>query len=424
MKQSRSNRTVRLVGAFLLAAGVFTACDQGTVGIFATIEAEEKITTRNLVDNASITGLVLANLGGTERYFALANNKVFQREKSGVDWSAIENPGGYLGQFIAGVNTSSEPSGDPVIDEEVYAVFADVNSDDYRIYALQSDLTWATTPTYNPSDVSITGMLGWDRASDGASGVVISQSAAGERTFYSWSGAVSGTPGATHAKGASVLTNGDDLRDIATTVNETTAGAGGVAGEIAFLIGRQGGSFYLPASALGASDTAYEALLFDAAADPDVYFTSQRGVGVRGGDGTADDIVVLVDESDNISVSDDNGATWQRIDSATGRSYTDILWVPQIGDSGAFVVGTETRELENTVRRGYYHAFLTGSSGDYGFSMSNDLGNNYDGSDLAVSAIDSFRLFDSNQLFALTYGLGLWSTRYTEGSTTPIWTWE
>lgn len=418
MKHSTFSLAIRLATSVLLSVTLFVACDQGTVGIFATIEAEEKITTRNLVDNASIVGLVLATVDGTERYFAMANNKVFHREKTGVDWNTIENPAGYLGQFIAGVNTD----GTTEADEEVYAVFADVNAGDYAVFRLGSDLSWIANPVYAPDGVSITGMVGWDRASDGGSGVLISQKSDtdGVRTFYSWSGAVSGTPGATHAKGASVLTNGDDLRDIAITANETTAGAGGITGEIAFIVGLAGGTFYIPMTDLGTAETAYEALEFESG----VLFTNQRGAGVRVGDGADDDVIALVDRSDNISISDDNGATWQRIDSGTGRSYTDILWVPQIGDSGAFVVGTETRELENTVRRGYYHAFLTGTTGDYGFTMSNDLGNNYDGSDLAVSAIDSFRLFDTNQLFALTYGLGLWSTRYTEGSTTPTWTWE
>lgn len=396
MKIFNTRKTIRilLLGAFSIVIAVLSGCDQGSVGIFATIEAEEKINTRNLVDNASITGLVLGEIGGTNYYFALANTQVFYRSQTGENWNPIGNPGVLLGQFLAGINTDT---GDEA-DEVIYGVFANINAGTYAIYELRSDLTWSSSPVYAPSDVEITGMVGWDTAA--ASGVLISQNSAGVRTFYSWDGAVTGTPDATHAKDGTVVTNGDDIRDIA--LSATTA----------FIVGRQGGAFTLPVAALGSANTDYTLLSVDGA-----YL---RGVGIR----STDDLIAVVDTADSISVSDDNGATWQTIDSGTGRSYTDILWVPQIGTAGAFVVGTETRELENTTRRGYYHATLTGSSGSYDFSMSNDLGDNYDGSDLAVGAIDSFRLFDTNELFALTYGLGLWSTRYVSGSTTPDWTWE
>ncbi len=393
----------------LIVGVILAACDQGSVGIFATIEAEERIRTNNLVDNASIRGLVLTNVSGTDTYVALANTKAFRRNQSGDDWSEIGNPGALLGLFLVGVNTDGATT---EADEHVYGVFADVNGSIYRVYELEADLTWSAAPVFEESGYAIEGMVGYDVPATGASGVLLSRyllAGTREREFLSWSGQVTATPGATHAKAGSVSTLGDDIRDIVVTDSETT--------DIVVIVGRQGGSFSLPTASLGTADTAYD--LFNAHAGG-----AMRGVGIRTGSGAGDDLIALVRADDSIIVSDDVGATWQTIDTGTGRSYTDILWVPQIGDSGAFVVGTESRELENTTRRGYYHAFLGGTSGDYSFSVSNDLGDNYDGSDLAISAINSFALFDTNQLFALTNGLGLWSTRYTTGSTVPSWTWE
>jgi hypothetical protein len=420
------NRRYSLFGGAALAAIllVFSSCTQGAVGIFATIEQEEKIKTNNLVDNASIRGLVLGEFGANERYVALANTKLFFRNRTGSQWRSIAAPSGRLATYVAGIDTDADG-----VDERVYAVYANVNSDRYAIYELLDDMSWSA-PVYEPANnVTIRGMRGFD--TNATSGILVSQyapnsSLRNERVFLSWIDEVTATPGATHVRDQSrdtsypddVVSLGDDIRDVAIT-NDTTP--------LAIIIGESGGAYSLPAGDLGVADTDYSYLVFDpqgAGIDDDELFPAIRGVGVRQDTGTADDTIVLVDSDGRFYISESNGAAWDRINVSSSRSFTDILWVPQIGSSGAFVVGTETRDLENTVRRGYYHAFVGGSPGSYTVDLENDLGNSYNGSDLAVGSIDSFRLLDTNRLFALTTGLGLWSTAYTVGSTRPDWTWE
>ncbi len=88
----------------LLSAAVvaMTACDQGPVGIFASIEREVAIQEGNLPKKVAVNGMVEFDLSGTGDdvyYFAAVGGRVRFRRADGTesDWATIANPPGYDG---------------------------------------------------------------------------------------------------------------------------------------------------------------------------------------------------------------------------------------------------------------------------------------------------------------------------------------
>lgn len=399
-------------GACVAAAAFLVAsCTRGTQGIFATIEAEERIETNNLVDNTSIVGLVLAAFpgagDGSERYVSIAGTKVFQRTVDSSSWSKINPPNsGDLAQFIAGIDTGGDG-----VDDEVYVVFY-TESGNYRgLYRLASDLTWQT-PAYDATDIArITGMERLD-VTGGERIVASTVVDGGGRQLISWGAGLTDRtdlqfPLTTNPDDDPTDRVTDDLRDAT------------VFGGTAYFLGRNTLFVEAPEAALsGGAATTLQVVSFGAVTNA----RNLRGVGVA--ERTSDtDLLAVVSYDGDVFITED-GVTWDA-NGGPSRSFADITWVPDIGTGGAFVVATQSDPIERSSRRGYYHAFVSGTAPDFTLEFENDLGNNYNASDLAIASIDSMIYFPSElTVFALTNGLGLWSTTYAGGQTRPDWTWE
>ncbi len=383
------------VGAVLLALVIISSCTRGTQGIFATIEVEEKTKTSNLVDNTSASALVRADLGNGERFVVRAGSKLFTRSVSGSDWSALSAPSGYLPVFLAGINTDTSADG---VVEEVYAVFFDERSS-YYIYRLretEEQLTWDhvdNTSIWDPADGKrMTGLEG-----------------AQDRLLFSSDGQLySMAAGATSVANLGEFAAGDrGIRAVAT--NDT--------GQTVVL----GDNVYV------SSDLATDGTL-SASTDQ---VADSRGVTVFPSSltsgGTLDTFLLVTFEVDGKVFTSPDGDSWTEADSNSSipgeRSFASVAWVEH---RELLAVGTLSKG-QDTSARGYYE--VTGSSGSSGYSFSftnDDISDNYRGSELSSSGIARFVYYaDSDTLFALTHGRGLWRTAYESDSVGgPEWFWE
>lgn len=398
MTHTVRNLTISLLG--ILAILVLAGCTQGTQGIFATIEAEEETTTSNLVDNTSVTALVRVTVDGTDRYVVLAGQKTFYRNAADAAWSEV--PGGTGGAFhLAGVDTDGAADRHA---EEVYAFFYDSGDAEYHLYRLVTSggdgPEWSEvtdTTAWNPADgYEVSGMRGIGDTlllsvtrNPGAD-----DAAAKNRELWSVAG---GGPGL-----SAPVVLGDfpaSLRDAARNGNAAIAvGAETFIARIS--------DVNTAGSLTDISGSVKNAVAVGA-------FPSSLS-------GGGSDAMAIVTLEGTIWVSTDDGASWnQATGSLSSRSLSDIAW---LSDRNIFVVGTRSDTGFGTIRRGYYEATASGSA-PYSFSFTSDLGNSYDGSELAIAAVSFFEYFpQADTLFSLTNGTGLWSAVYDGGN--PDWKWE
>lgn len=388
--------TAGFVGLIFLA---FSGCSEGERGIFATIAIEEEIKKNNLVENASISGLVKGTFNGTERYVVIAGTKVFSRSVSGSDWKEIKAPGSRLAQFIAGRYASPDTAGvggdEPAAPvDEVYVVYQSGSSTSNGVYRLNNSLGWELV--YTPSDTYIDGMIGIDN--------VIFVSTRDNKLLAWKNNPVSEPPDQPGLSGFN-----DGIRD--GVRNGTQADT-----KDYYLIGK---STYIARvkndlSALNPMNGSFGGL-------------QPRGIGYSSYDGgilaVADlDGPVYIAQS-NTDPADVNTLTWNNAGSP-GRPTSDVIWISNInGGTGGFLVSTASDAIRNEQGRGYYEATISGTTGTYALGFDNDLGNNYEASDLAIASISQFSHFGNGVVFALTGGLGLWSTVYPD-SANPTWRWE
>jgi hypothetical protein len=377
---------------------VFTGCSEGERGIFATIAIEEEIKKNNLVENASISGLVKGTFNGTERYVVVAGTKVFSRPVAGSDWDEIKAPGSRLAQFVAGRYTTAdtaglggdEPAG-PV--DEVYVVYQSGSSTSNAVYRLNNNLGWDLV--YTPSETYIDGMIGIDNV------IFVSTR---DNGLYAWA-TTSVASSAEHSIGGF----DDGLRDGVRNGTNADNKDYYLIGKSTF-IARVQDDF----SALNAMNRSYGGL-------------QPKGIGFSEFDGgilavTDLDGAVYIAKSDT-DPGDVADFVWNNAGSP-GRPVSDIVWVSNInGGTGGFLVSTTSDAVRNERGRGYYEATISGTVGNYDLDLTNDMGNNYEASDLAISSISQFRHFGNGVVFALTGGLGLWSTVYPDSSN-PTWRWE
>ena len=387
----KRNALVLRGGLIIIGLLVLAGCNRGTQGIFATIEVEEKTATSNLVDNTSIGGLVKTQISA-EQYVVLAGTKVFTRTTAGSNWGEIGSPSGLNAIALGGIDTNADE-----VAEEVYAAFFDSGADRYYIYSLTAvsggGLRWdrvTDTSAWNPATGDqITGMAGvGDYLLVSVTDVSVDGDAANSKVLYRY-GSGLGAP--------DVVGNfRDSLRDAARF------------GTAVVIVGR---------NTLAAHTSDIDNTNFTGFTD----IPNASGVGVIPSSAPPGvDLFGVTTLSGNVYTSPD-GLTWTIAEGSLDRSFSDLTWVEEQG--GFLVVGSKTDEIQNTTRRGYYEVTISGAGPAYSLSYTNDIGDNYTGSELAISAIERFQYYPDGTLFALTAGKGLWRTVYP-ATGEPRWTWE
>ncbi|MFA7567476.1 MAG: hypothetical protein WCY01_10650 [Alkalispirochaeta sp.] len=381
-----------------------SGCSEGELGIFSTIAIEEATKKNNLVDNATTSGLVKGLFNGTERYVVKAGTKVFTRPVSGNDWTEISAPGGRLALFVAGRNDTATPAGlggdEPTAAVgEVYAVYQSGSSDDTAVYRLSGNLAWTQAVYTPPSGTKINGMIGVDNV------VFVSTfTSPTDQKLLAWSDEIGSVPT------VAITGFNDAIQD--------GVRAGGVGSDY-YLVGK---SSVLAHVGTGPATTATPFNTTTTSPQPRGIAYSDHG----GGGG----ILAVADRVDGRifvapapTTPGSLPSSW-KLAGTVGRPATDIIWVSKLnGSTGAFLVGTASDAIFKNDGRGYYQGTISGTIGTYTISLTNDLGNNYKASDLAVSSILQFRHFGKGTVFALTGGRGLWSTAYPD-SADPTWRWE
>lgn len=387
---SRSSGKILLL--FLLVIGTIglTGCTEGQRGIFATIAIEEEIKKNNLVDNASISGLVRSDFGGAEMYVAVVGTKLFERVTSGDDWDEISGPGSNLAQYIVGVDTDPPGYDQLGVAEEVYVVYQSSRTQDGIVYRLTDTLGWEVA--YVPTATFVDGMVAVEDT-------LFVSTADGK--LHIWDGG--SDPDITNDAPTSTLAGfNDGIRDGVRYKDDF------------YVLGMNGLLAHVP-SGLGAV-TAFSTTTSS---------PQPRGIGVSPYEGG---IIAVVDATGPLYVSNSNtpesGPSEWKSAGSIDRSPSDIVWVDVLNNGdGGFLVSTSSDALRSESGRGYYEVDISGTSGTYTATFTNDIGNRYQASDLAVASINQLKHFGNGVVFALTGGIGLWSTVYP-GAGDPNWTYE
>lgn len=398
------HRTLQKYAAVLvsgLAVLLFSGCTEGERGIFATIAIEEEIKKNNLVDNASITGVVKTNIGDSEEYVAVVGTKVFSRPTNGNDWDEISGPGSRLAQYIGGIDTDAPGNDEMGLSEEVYVVYQSSSSQDGVVYRLTDSAGWELA--YSPSGTFVDGMIGINDT------LFVSTD---DGNLYVWDGTDLGTANIKGQTPTATITSGfnDGVRD------GVEYGVAGGAGGDFYILGKSGLLAYVPDPTTNPT-TADDFVTTNDSPQP-------RGIGTS----TYDSGIIAVTDADgSIFISNQDPANdlsdWSSA-GAVSRPASDIVWVDVLNNgTGGFLVSTNSDAIRGETGRGYFEADISGGSGSYSLAFDNELGNNYEASDLAVASINQMKHFGNGVVFALTGGLGLWYTVYppTGG---PDWDWE
>ncbi|MFO8043896.1 MAG: hypothetical protein R6U25_11885, partial [Alkalispirochaeta sp.] len=127
-----------------------------------------------------------------------------------------------------------------------------------------------------------------------------------------------------------------------------------------------------------------------------------------------------------------DGDSWTEADAGSNipgdRSFAGVAWVDHRARLAVGTISYDGTEPDvDTNARGYYEVTTSSSGAPYSLSFTNeDISDNYDGSELATSGIARFVYYsDSDTLFALTHGRGLWRTNYeSDNAGGPEWFWE
>ncbi len=388
-------RYVSVIALSFLALLALSGCSEGERGIFATIAIEEEIKKGNLPENTSISGLEWGTVNGQDTYVAGVGIKVFTRSVDGGNWDEKRSPGNRLAAFVAGryATNGAGLGGDAITGpaDEIYVVFQEDESDGSAIYRLASDGSWSQVYT---SSATISGMVGVDD--------VIFVTTVDDDLLI-WSSAVSSSPDNTLAW---AIDGTGGIRD---------GVRNGADGNVYYLVGTDGSMVHI-----NAARTTLTPMTEPGA--------SELG-GIGYSDYNGDSIIAVTDADGEIFLADtsvgSSSPTWISGADLNGRRSRDIQW---ISNRNRFLVTTlQYHRDDDPLPRGYYEGEVTGSDNNYSISgLSNDHGNTYNASELAVSSINKFRHFEvsgADIVFALTYGKGLWSTAYPSTGD-PEWRWE
>ena len=350
--------------------------DRGDVGIFASIEREEKIEKSNLPEVSTAGSMVYDDTSGQEKYY-VALGQLYSRGRTSNDWNDVNHPSGYKDGHTLDIVS---------VNGTIYVAFFDTQSTKSELFELNS----FGSSVWNPGK-EISELIGIDTTGDGANDQLFAVTVESNKLDYELVYA----PGNNEGTQNVVLDSSDNLSLVLDGTYDTAGGA--------YLFVTTG-QLYRGTSA-GASDLA-------PVNGPFANYGGTTFVSDTFGTFGPNWLLVTSKKGD-IAYSDDGGSTWTTNTGDNDRRYTDIAYLDGFPGFTGLVVGMDTRL---TSSGGYYEV-------DDSLGTSKPDADNYRAADISDASIHSFYVdSDNDTLFALTYGAGLWSATYDGGE--PEWSWE
>ena len=431
-----------------IVASVFIACEHENRGIYANIEEEVLVANSSDGEFGYSTAMIRTTVNDTERYYLTATQMFWRlREDDGQDWNVIDLPSAY--------NLATDVQTVPVGNES-FIVVSLLSSSDARSGLLElrsgsgNAHSWGEN-VYRDSegeqlDEQITSLhvLG---AEEDARMFVVSKA----------SDSISSTLHFYHTNGTAD-TDDDRLHVVWDTVGQIIDSDRITSGGTDFLIfsdktglycvgnsnaGGAGSTDFTPidgdSTRSGLNHFEMRSLVVGAGEDPDsdaagvggilvqdnTIYVSSRGSEVYryrevDGDTTAGS-VCSVDWAGSCADNDDSGC-WAKSSYGEGSyRYSDMAWYyNEQGVARGMLIGV----VDNGRREGGYREIALSDSISTLASLSeidNPGGNNYRSAALSSTTTHSF-FIDGDDIFALTYGRGLWRGTYADD--TPIWSWD
>lgn len=387
-----------LLATVLLLAG---CGERGDVGIFASIEREEKVEKANLPEVSTAGSMIYHQ--DTDRYY-VALGRLYERGRDDTDWDEVDFPSDYDDGHTLDIVALDEDGDDEDEDisgtETVYVAMFDTDSTKAELYRRDVENGSWDGPIWSP-DREIAGLVAIDSDADGDDDRLFAVTVASNKLEYDLIYSPGGVGGGTETQ---VLTADKQVLDGTS----------------------DGTSYYLLSSGMlyvgSVGDPSSIEPAWDAEnAGPGDYspdlsgFPSFSGLlYVAGAYGIEDENrLYLTSPKGLIAYSTDAGETWTVEEDDDDRVYTDPAYLDFPGFTGV-VLGGDTRGFSDG---GYFE--LEDSS----LATARPSGDNYDAADISDAAVQGFFVDTlNNRLFALTNGAGLWSASYDVAD--PEWRWE
>ena len=398
----------RLLLLLFAAIIAMTACDQGPVGIFASIEREVAIQEGNLPKNVAVNGMVEFEITidtvDVVYYFAAVGGRIRYRRADGTesDWSTIANPPGYDG--------SSRPT-------SIVRV-GDIDSGTIYVSFIDSEAKRSGIFTLDPGTRAFA-LVGAE--SSGGERLIQRLFALGPNLF-----AATVTPGSSgnpsHDLRHVPLPTGTPVSIVVTDQSEPFIGA--ATGNTNNWFATTSALYLNPFASPGVTATpisipaeARETSLGGITVfDDSVFLASRSGSTVTGGStGRIARAPVTADLTESISWTSDT-----RNDRAfTGFGVREGATAP--GDT--LYVGTYRTFSGSRSRIVSPGGFMEIPGGALS-GIARPTGNSYIAADFSKASVFSFFIpsGDPDTVFVLTPGTGLWRGDY--GGSEPAWVWE
>ncbi|NBF38882.1 MAG: hypothetical protein GVY14_00550 [Spirochaetes bacterium] len=359
--------------------------DRGDVGIFASIEREEKIEKSNLPEVSTAGSMVY---DAVEDKYYVALGQLYARDRTDNDWDDVGHPSGYEDGHTLDIVS---------VNGIIYVAFFDTLSTKAELFTLNPSND-NFTKVWNPGK-EISKLIGIDPDGDGTDEELFAVTVDSNKRSYNL---VFEPQGAA----TQVLTDVPKIID----------------GAAAYWDG-SGAYYYFVAS--GAVFESYQGGSGSTGTPGDIAPSSDHPSGMVQFSGVTfvpnafptganeERLYLSSPKGKTAFITDWTGTgTWQLENDDNDRRYTDIAYV-DFPDFTGLVVGLDTREASSG---GYYEV-------DSGLGTDRPDGDNYRAADISDASIHGFYVdSDNNTLFALTNGDGLWSATYDGGE--PEWSWE
>lgn len=382
-----NDRNKRIPRAAILAAAMgiallmlLSGCgDRGDVGIFASIEREEKIEKSNLPE-VSTAGSMVYDAGEDKYYVALG--QLYSRDANGNEWDDVSHPSGYKDGHTLDIVS---------VGGTIYVAFFDTQSTKSELFTLDPGND-SFNKVWSPGE-EISKLIGIDTNADGTNEELFAVTVESNKEEYD------------------LVFEPFDAGSQDTVLNDVGKIVDGAHHS---LPGPTGTYLFLSRGQLYHGTDPADAGTFDTLSGP---FANYGGATfVEEAFGSGQDWLVVTSTKGDIAYTTDPSTdpiTWNPEPNDDDRRYTDIAYVDFSPDFTGLTVGLDTRE---TSAGGYYEV-------DSALGTDRPDGDNYRAADISDASIHGFYVDSTNEtLFALTNGDGLWSATYENGE--PEWSWE